>query len=57
MEQDLGSTIIQASIYIYFLALFAGLGLLTASLIGYKLFVRITKKSEIKIKKQKRGVV
>lgn len=55
---DLGNTIIQASIYIYFVAFSAGLGLISAAAIGYKVYIRITRKQEIKANRRvKRGVV
>ncbi len=57
MSEQLGSVIIQASIYIYFVAFSAGMGLISAGMIGYKIYHRLTKKNEIKANKRlKRGV-
>lgn len=54
MQGNLGETIIQASIYIYFIAFSAGMGLLTVVAIGFKMYKRSLNKGERK-KKFKRG--
>lgn len=56
MQDQLGNMIIQASIYIYFVAFAGGMGLISAAAIGYKLYLRSNKKAEIKANKRlKRG--
>lgn len=51
-----GNTIIQATIYIYFVAFAAGMGLLTAFGIGFKLYKRSVNKTDQKTNKRiKRG--
>lgn len=55
VENELGNQIINAAVYIYFLAFAAGMGLLTASVIGYKLYKRMIRKEQ-QPKQVKRGV-
>lgn len=45
---NLAESIVNASFYIYFVALSAGLGLVTAALIGIKLYRSLYKRSERK---------
>lgn len=46
--ENLAESIVNASFYIYFVALSAGLGLVTATLIGIKLYRSFDKRSERK---------
>lgn len=47
---------VNAVVYIYFVALFGGLGLVTAALIGWKLFNRLQERKERKTPQKRHKV-